>query len=147
MPRMKLWSGQALRGACFGQVTTSSQRRTCKSRKRAMVMRNISLSPCLRVPSRISGARSCGRLRLHDLRGTHETLLLDAGVPVHGGVGTTRGCYCATTQNALARPTTGRPRSLANCRRGRCGAKLPFGSGLGPKPAAFQRCSDQVPAK
>jgi integrase len=24
-----------------------------------------------------------GRLRLHDLRGTHETLLLDAGVPVH----------------------------------------------------------------
>ncbi len=23
------------------------------------------------------------RLRLHDLRGTHETLLLDAGVPVH----------------------------------------------------------------
>jgi integrase len=22
-------------------------------------------------------------LRLHDLRGTHETLLLDAGVPVH----------------------------------------------------------------
>jgi integrase len=24
-----------------------------------------------------------GRMRLHDLRGTHETLLLDAGVPVH----------------------------------------------------------------
>jgi integrase len=23
------------------------------------------------------------RLRFHDLRGTHETLLLDAGVPVH----------------------------------------------------------------
>jgi integrase len=23
------------------------------------------------------------RLRLHDLRGTHETMLLDAGVPVH----------------------------------------------------------------
>jgi integrase len=30
-------------------------------------------------------ARKLGfpRLRLHDLRGTHETLLLDAGVPVH----------------------------------------------------------------
>ena len=30
-------------------------------------------------------ARKLGfpKLRLHDLRGTHETLLLDAGVPVH----------------------------------------------------------------
>lgn len=26
---------------------------------------------------------SAFELRLHDLRGTHETLLLDAGVPVH----------------------------------------------------------------
>ena len=31
------------------------------------------------------------KLRLHDLRGTHETLLLDAGVPVHG--------HCRTVRN------------------------------------------------
>jgi integrase len=44
----------------------------------------------LREPRRVTEAfsRKAARLgfsglRLHDLRGTHETLLLDAGVPVH----------------------------------------------------------------
>src|SRR5262249_55231514 len=37
-------------------------------------------------------------LRLHDLRGTHETLFLDAGVPV-------RPSCCGPTQSARAKPT------------------------------------------
>jgi len=43
-----------------------------------------------RHPQAVTGefvkrARKLGfaRLRFHDLRGTHETMLLDAGVPVH----------------------------------------------------------------
>ncbi len=32
---------------------------------------------------RKAGKLGFPKLRLHDLRGTHETLLLDAGVPVH----------------------------------------------------------------
>ena len=39
-------------------------------------------------------------LRLHDLRGTHETLMLDAGVPVH--VVTLR-CCCAFMPSAPRR--------------------------------------------
>jgi integrase len=81
-----------------------------------------------------------GRLRLHDLRGTHETLLLDAGVPVH--VVAERCGHDPAKRTP--RSTIGRPRSLASCRRARCEVKLAIGSSLGPKPAAFPGCSSKV---
>jgi hypothetical protein len=46
------------------------------------------------------------QLRLHDLRGTHETLLLDAGVPVH---------VVAATPSALVRRIDRRRVSSGNC--------------------------------
>jgi integrase len=52
-------------------------------------------------------------LRFHDLRGTHETLLLDAGVPVHvvaARCGQIQRYYCAPTPSARARPTLARRR-------------------------------------
>jgi len=47
------------------------------------------------------------RLRLHDLSGTHETLLLDAGVPVHvvaARCGTIRRRSCAVTRSGRLTP-------------------------------------------
>lgn len=60
-------------------------------------------------------------LRFHDLRGTHETLLLDAGVPVHvvaARCGQTLPCCSEPMPSARARPTRARLQSLVACRGG-----------------------------
>src|SRR5262245_37319789 len=70
-------------------------------------------------------------LRLHDLRGSHETCLLDAGVPVdvvaprcgHDS----RQCCCGFTTSVRARRTCRGPKRLRPCPRGCSRAKDPLG--------------------
>jgi len=59
-------------------------------------------------------------IRLHDLRGTHETLLLDAGVPlkaVASDVATIQSRFSATTPSEHTKPIPVRPQSLATSRK------------------------------
>jgi hypothetical protein len=47
-------------------------------------------------------------LRFHDLHGSHETALLDAGVPIHVGRCTVRGVirrFCCATMPSASRKT------------------------------------------
>jgi integrase len=46
------------------------------------------------------------KLRFHDLRATHETMLLDAGVPVHVAAATIRRCCSVSTRNGSAKADT-----------------------------------------
>src|SRR5262249_35093106 len=52
------------------------------------------------------------KLRLHDLRGTHETLLLDAGVPVHVVAALILRSCCAVTPSERVKPRGRRRRLL-----------------------------------
>ena len=72
--------------------------------------------PVTRAFRRRAGGLGFPGLRFHDLRGTHETLLLDRGVPVHVvAVRSTRVSRCA--QNV-------RPLLLWNAPRKRCAPPL-----------------------
>ena len=61
-----------------------------------------------------------GGLRLHDLRGAHETILLDMVclcMLSRRGVGTSQRCYCGATQSGRRRPIPVRRRLSARCRK------------------------------
>jgi integrase len=63
-------------------------------------------------------------LRLHDLRGSHETLLLDRGVPVHvvaARCGHDPAVRSGPTPSAHVRPMTLRPTLLRRYQRALCG--------------------------
>jgi len=72
-------------------------------------------------------------IRLHDLRGTHETLLLDAGIPakaVSDRCGHDVVACSETTRSELARPIPARHPSLATSRKESLATKSNFVSNI-----------------